>query len=87
MPESQLTAEASIAYQAFQKMRESKQVYFTFLQEIDVKYKSGGEATSTETEELGKLLAEHDKKVTAFNEAIKAVEDFEARDALIKLMS
>ncbi|HIF50535.1 MAG TPA: hypothetical protein EYQ42_03220 [Thiotrichaceae bacterium] len=87
MPESQLTAEASIAYQSFQKMRESKQVYFTFLQEIDVKYKSDGEATSTETEELGELLAAHDKNVAAFNEAMNAVEDFEARDALIKLMS
>lgn len=87
MPETQLTQEASIAYQAFQKMRESKQTYFSFLQDIDVKYKSGGKASDTETEELAKLLAEHSEKVTAFNEAMSAVENFEARDALIKLMS
>ncbi len=87
MPDSQLTEEASIAYQAFQKMRESKQTYFSFLQEIDVKYKDGGEASSDETEELAKLLARHSEKVAAFNDAMSAVEDFDARDALIKLMS
>jgi hypothetical protein len=87
MPDSQLTEEASIAYQAFQQMRESKQTYFSFLQVIDVKYKSGGEASSDETEELSKLLAKHDENVATFNTAMKAVEDFDARDALIKLMS
>jgi hypothetical protein len=87
MPENQLTEEASVAYQAFQKMRESKQTYFTLLQEIDVKYKSDGQASSDETEELAKLLTEHSEKVAAFNDAMSAVEDFEARNALIKLMS
>lgn len=87
MPETQLTEEASIAYQAFQKMRESKQIYFSFLQDIDAKYKTGGKATESETEELGKLLAVHDKNVMAFNDAMNAVENFEARDALIKLIS
>jgi hypothetical protein len=87
MPENQLTEEASVAYQAFQEMRESKQTYFAFLQDIDVKYKEGGEASSDETEELAKLLTEHSEKVAAFNDAMSAVEDFEARNALIKLMS
>jgi hypothetical protein len=87
MTDSQLTEEASIAYHAFQQMQKSKKNYFSFLQEIDVKYKSGGEASSEETEELSKLLAKHDEKVAAFNAAMRAVEDFEARDALIKLMS
>lgn len=87
MPDSQLTEEASIAYQAFQEMRESKQTYFSFLQDIDVKYKDGGEASNEETEELSKLLAKHSEKVSAFNDAMSAVENFEARDALIKLMS
>ncbi len=87
MSDINLTEEASAAYQAFQAMRESKQTYFTFLQEIDVKYKEGGEASSNETEELSKLLASHSEKVAVFNDAMKAVEDFEARDALIKLMS
>ena len=87
MSDIKLTEEASIAYQAFQAMRESKQTYFTFLQEIDVKYKHGGEASSDETEELAKLLSEHSDKVATFNDAMSAVENFEARDALIKLMS
>jgi hypothetical protein len=87
MSDIQLTAEASVAYQAFQEMRESKQTYFALLQEIDVKYKDGGKASSNETEELSKLLATHSEKVAAFNDAMSAVEDFEARDALIKLMS
>ncbi|MCZ6803025.1 MAG: hypothetical protein O7D86_03585 [Proteobacteria bacterium] len=87
MATEELTKEASIAYQAFQEMRKSKQTYFTLLQEIDVKYKSGGEASSTEIEELGKLLAEHDKKVSTFNAAMAAIEDFDARTALIKVMS
>lgn len=82
-----LTAEASTAYQAFQEMRDSKQTYFTYLQEIDVKYKDGGDASSDETEELARLLEQHSKKVAVFNDAMSAVEDFEARDALIKLMS
>lgn len=87
MPETQLTEEASIAYQAFQEMRESKNTYFSFLQEIDGKYKDGGEASNDETEELSKLLSNHSEKVTAFNDAMSAVEDFEAKEALIKLMS
>ncbi len=87
MSDTQLTEEASIAYRAFQEMRKSKQTYFSFLQVIDVKYKSGGEASSGETEELAKLLAEHDKNVSMFNTAMTAIEDFDARTALIKLMS
>jgi hypothetical protein len=87
MLESKLTEEASFAYQAFQEMRDSKTTYFNLLQKIDVKYKDGGEASSDETEELSKLLGKHSEKVAAFNDAMSAVEDFEARDALIKLMS
>ena len=87
MSETQLTEEASIAYQAYQEMRESKNTYFSLLQEIDIKYKDGGEASNDETEELSKLLAAHSEKVNAFNDAMSAVEDFDAKEALIKLMS
>jgi hypothetical protein len=87
MTDNQLTEEATVAYQAFQEMRDSKQIYFAYLQEIDVKYKDGGEASNDETEELSKLLSLHSEKVAAFNDAMSAVEDFAARDALIKLMS
>lgn len=87
MSETQLTEEANIAYQAFQEMRKSKNTYFSLLQKIDIKYKDGGEASDDETGELSKLLAVHSEKVTAFNDAMSAVEDFEAKEALIKLMS
>lgn len=83
----QLTEEASIAYHAYQEMCDSKDTYFTLLQEIDEKYKEGGQASSNETEELERLLSQHSKNVAAFNDAMSAVEDFEARNALIKLMS
>jgi len=82
-----LTADAKIAYQAFQDMGESKQAYFCLLQEIDVKYKSGGAASIAENLQLEKLLGEHDKNVVAFNTAMAAVECIDARNALIKLMS
>jgi len=82
-----LSEEAKIAYQAFQDMGKSKQSYFTFLQEIDVKYKSGGAASIAENLQLEKLLSVHDKNVIAFNAAMTEVKDVDARTALIKLMS
>ena len=82
-----LTEEAKIAYQAFQDMGKSKQSYFALLQEIDVKYKSGGAPSIAESLQLEKLLSIHDKNVVAFNTAMAAVKDVDARNALIKLMS
>ncbi len=82
-----LTDEARIALQAFQDMRKSKQAYFTFLQDIDTKYKSGGAASIAEKLQLEKLLSAHDTNVVAFNAAMQAVEDVDVKNALIKLMS
>lgn len=82
-----LTKEAKIAYQAFQDMGVSKEVYFHFLQDIDIKYKQGGAASIAENLQLEKLLGVHDKNVIAFNTAMSAVEGVEARNALIKVMS
>lgn len=87
MTTNDLTEEAKIAFQAFQDMGKSKQTYFTFLQEIDVKYKSGGAPSIAENLQLEKLLGVHDKNVVAFNTAMAAVKGVEARNALIKLMS
>ena len=47
-----LTKEAKIAYQAFQDMSISKQAYFHFLQDIDMKYKQGGSASIAENLQL-----------------------------------
>ncbi|MDB9751502.1 hypothetical protein OAB56_00630 [Gammaproteobacteria bacterium] len=82
-----LTKEAKIAYQAFQDMSISKQAYFHFLQDIDMKYKQGGSASIAENLQLEKLLGVHDKNVIAFNTAMTVVENIEARHALIKMMS
>ncbi len=82
-----LTKEAKVAYQAFQDMGVSKEAYFHFLQDIDIKYKQGGAASIAENLQLEKLLGVHDKNVIAFNTAMTAVEDVEARNALIKMMS
>jgi hypothetical protein len=82
-----LTKEAKVAYQAFQDMSLSKEAYFHFLQDIDIKYKQGGAASIAENLQLEKLLSAHDKNVIAFNKAMVAVEDVEARNALIKMMS
>jgi transketolase len=82
-----LTVEAKIAYQAFKDMANSKQAYFVFLQDIDDKYKSGGATSIAENLQLEKLLSIHDKNVVAFNTAMAAVKDVDARNALIKVMS
>ncbi len=87
MTADDLTEEANVAYQAFQDMGVSKQAYFHFLQDIDIKYKQGGTASIAENLQLEKLLGVHDKNVTAFNTAMTAVEGVEARNALIKMMS
>ena len=82
-----LSEEARIAYQAFQDMSKSKETYFNLLQELDVKYKSGGAPSIAENLQLEKLLSAHDKNVVAFNTAMSIIEDVESRNALIKLMS
>ena len=87
MSNKALSVEANIAYQAFQEMRKSKEAYFKFLQEIDIKYKVSGSPSIAENQQLEELLGIHDKNVVTFNKAMTAVEDFETRTALIKLMS
>lgn len=82
-----LSAEALAALEAYKKMSESKHAYFSVLQEIDVKYKDGGNASEEEEKKLGDLLLEHDKCVTTFNEEMEKVTDGDDRIALIKCMS
>lgn len=85
--EAELTEEARVAYRAFQDMSQSKQVYFSYLQELDEKYRTGGAPGIAENLQLEKLLKQHDKNVAAFNTAMSAVEDHDARLQLIKMMS
>lgn len=82
----ELSEEAKVAYQAFVDMSKSKEAYFSYLQDIDTKYKDGGGPSIAENLQLEKLLNEHDKNVLAFNTAMTAVEDIDSRNALIKLL-
>lgn len=87
MSEKKLPAEAQRAWEAYREMGVSKSAYFTFLQEIDKKYKEGGEPSIAENLQLEKLLEVHDKKVRAFNEAMQNIVDGEARELLVKKLS
>ena len=77
---------AQAALNAYHKMSDSKQAYFSVLQMIDEKYKDGGNATQQEEDELGELLLVHDKRVKEFNDAMEKVTDQDDRLALIKCM-
>jgi len=79
-----LPEEARAAWQAYQEMGKSKIQYFNFLQELDQKYKEGGSPSIAENLRLEELLKVHDKNVTAFSRAMNAVENKEAREALLQ---
>ena len=79
-----LPPEAQVAWDAYQRMGQSKIEYFGLLQEIDQKYKQGGSPSIVENLQLEKLLAAHSEKVAAFNEAMQAVTDKTARELLLK---
>jgi hypothetical protein len=82
-----LSEEAKLAYQAFLDMSNSKTVHFKRLKAIQTKYESGGAPGITESLELEKLLANHDKNVLAFKTAMAAVTDTDEKQTLIQLMS
>lgn len=83
MPDNDLPKEAQAAWDAYREMSFSKAAYFSLLQELDQKYKEGGEPTIAENLQLEKLLKAHDEKVIAFNEAMKNVVDPYAREKLL----
>jgi hypothetical protein len=80
---------ARLAWRAYLAMRETKQAYFEFLQELDVKYRTGGAPTFAENLKLEELLTAHDSKVAAFSEAMRAMKDVDQseREALLKRIS
>ena len=82
-----LSEEAKIAYQAFLDMSNSKTAHFNRLKAIQTKYESGGAPSITESLELEKLLANHDKNVLAFKTAMAAVTGNDEKKTLIQLMS
>ena len=82
-----LSEAARIAYQAFLDMGHSKTAHFNRLKEIQTKYESGGAPSITESLEMEKLLASHDKNVLAFKTAMTAVTDSDEKKSLVGLMS
>ena len=82
-----LPEEAQIAWDAYQAMGKSKTEYFTFLQDLDQKYKHNGSPNIAENTRLEELLKLHDEKVTTFNEAMSAVQDNDARELLLKKLT
>lgn len=85
---NELPETARPAWEAYVAMSQSKEIYFSFMVELDQKYKQGGEPTIAENLKLEQLLAEHDKKVTAFNKAMQSMQDMDVdtRNALIRAM-
>ena len=81
-----LSPEIAAAWQAYQSMCASKDDYFTLLQTLDEKYKSGGEPGIAESLKLEQLLGEHDRKVKLFNQAMAAITGPEAKQQLMELL-
>ncbi len=82
-----LPEEAQKAWDAYREMGASKQEYFNFLQELDKKYKEKGTPSIAENLRLEDLLKAHDVKVSAFNEAMQAIDDKDSRELLLKKLT
>lgn len=82
--ETALPREAQQAWFAYRAMCESKRDYFTLLSELDQKYNdTDGSASEEENARLSELLGRHDENVKAFNEAMAAITEPAARQALL----
>jgi hypothetical protein len=80
--------EAQAAWQAYLVMRQCKTDYFSLLSEIDRRARDGGAPASiAESLLLEKRLAGHGAAVQTFSNAMAAVTDTGAREALIRAIS
>lgn len=77
---------AQVAWAAYQRMSETKDTYYGFLQSLDAKYDKGEQPTKEENRQLGVMLEAHSEKVAAFNEAMRAVVDPGDRELLLDKM-
>lgn len=83
----ELSEAGQIAWQAFVDMRRSKSAHFTLLKAIETARESGDPPSLTDSLELEKRLADHDRNVLAFKTAMAAVTDAAEMQALVRLMS
>ena len=73
------------AWQAYEAMLETKDAHFSFLEELETKYRHGGRRTLAEGRRLEQLLAKHDAQVRTFRQSVAALqrEDLAAHHALL----
>ena len=73
------------AWRAYEAMLRTKDAHFSFLEELEAKYRDGGRRTLAEGRRLEQLLAAHDAQVRAFRQSVTALqqEDIAAHHALL----
>jgi hypothetical protein len=84
--DNELPAIAQAAWEAYMRMSATKNTYYEFLQSLDQKYDKGETPSEDENKELEIMLQAHSKTVSAFNDAMRAVEDPDDRMLLLKKM-
>ena len=84
--EQALPKKALRVWEIYCAMEDSKRKHFSYLQELETKYKQGGSRTLAEKVYLEGLLKQHGRQVTKFREAIKQLQldDDDAHQALIE---
>ena len=73
------------AWRAYEAMIETKDAHFSYLEELETKYRDGGRRTFAEGRRLEQLLAAHDAQVHAFRQSVAALQrgDLAAHHALL----
>ena len=84
--EQTLPKKALSVWDIYRAMGESKRKHFSYLEELEKKYKHGGTRTVAENIYLEGLLKQHGRQVVKFREAIKQLQhdDADAHQALIE---
>ena len=77
---------AEHAWHAYEEMLGSKTAHFSYLQQLEDKYRHGGQRSLAEGAHLNQLLAAHDARVKAFRLAITELSqlDLSAHQTLIE---
>lgn len=84
--EQTLPKKALPVWEIYCAMEESKRKHFSYLEELETKYKHGGTRSLAENLYLEGLLKQHGRQVAKFREAIKQLQrdDSDAHQALIE---
>ena len=74
------------AWRAYEAMLVTKNAHFSFLEELETRYREGGRRTLAEGRRLEQLLAAHDARVRDFRHSVAALQrdDLAAHHALIE---